>query len=126
MHPRQTGRGDTRGQNTSRNLEGLRGVSIEVILHVRRRTILLWTIAILLLGAGPLMAYGPLVPWSPIHPGYDELRLARSRVLYPSGTTLPEVYRHIDDWIAEGETFHSMRANKRITIVLCRDWKSVL
>lgn len=88
----------------------------------RRLKVLLWTVCILLISAGPLMAYGPLVPWSPIHPGYSELRLERARVLYPSDRTMPDAYRHIDQWIAEGEAFHSLRVGTRITVVLCRNW----
>jgi hypothetical protein len=82
----------------------------------------LWTVAITLLGAGPLMAYGPLLPWSPIHPGYHELRLERARILYPAGRALPKAYHHLDEWIADGEAFHSLQIHKRITVVLCRDW----
>jgi len=95
-----------------------------VVCDVRRRRliILLSALGILLVGAGPLMAYGPLVPWSPIHPGYSELQLERARVLYPSERALPDAYRHIDQWIAEGEAFHSLHGGTRITIVLCRDW----
>ena len=72
--------------------------------------------------ATPLLAYGPLVAWSPLHPGYRELSLVRARILYPSDRTLPETYRHVDEWIAEGETFHALRVRKRITIVVCRSW----
>jgi hypothetical protein len=68
------------------------------------------------------MAYGPLVPWSPVHPGYRELTLARARVLYPADSTLPDAYRHADQWIAQGESFLALRAPARITIVLCRNW----
>jgi hypothetical protein len=92
-------------------------------IRMRWRRILLWMGAILLGAAGPLMAYGPLVPWSPIHPGYTELRLGRARILYPSERTLPEAYRHVDEWVADGETFHQLQAKSRITIVLCRSWR---
>lgn len=88
----------------------------------RARRIVLWTVAMVLTGVGPLMAYGPLLPWSPVHPGYQELRLERARVLYPADRALPEAYGHIDEWIADAEVFHSLRIHKRITVVLCRDW----
>jgi hypothetical protein len=88
----------------------------------RRRRILAWAAVLLLGAAAPLLAYGPLVPWSPVHPGYTELRLQRARILYPSERQLPDAYRRVDQLIAEGETFHALHAGKRITIVLCRDW----
>ena len=86
--------------------------------------ILMGTVAMLLGVAGPLLAYGPLLPWSPIHPGYSELRLERARILYPSDRMLPDAYRHVDEWIGEGEAFHALPAPHRITIVLCRDWSN--
>jgi hypothetical protein len=91
-------------------------------IRIRWRRILLWTGALVLVAAGPLMAYGPLVPWSPIHPGYSELRLERARVLYPSERALPDAYRHVDEWVVDGEAFHALHAPHRITIVLCRNW----
>jgi len=84
--------------------------------------ILLWAVLILLGAAAPLLAYGPLMPWSPVHPGYSELRLQRARILYPSDRQLPEAYHHVDEWIAQGEAFHQLHADRRITVVLCRDW----
>jgi hypothetical protein len=68
------------------------------------------------------LAYGPLMPWSPIHPGYQELKLSRSRVLYPNNSTLPEAYRNADTWIREAERFYDVRAPKRLNIVLVRTW----
>jgi hypothetical protein len=70
----------------------------------------------------PVMAYGPLVPWSPVHPGYEELTLSHARVLYPKGGVLPGAYRNADAWIVEAEAFHELPAPKRITIILCRNW----
>jgi hypothetical protein len=66
--------------------------------------------------------YGPLFPWSPVHPGYREQRFNRSRVIYPSGIELPDDYIHVDDYIARAESFHFLPMPSRITVILCRDW----
>jgi hypothetical protein len=93
------------------------------LLVVRRaRRILFLLLAAVVLAAIPTLAYGPLIPWSPIHPGYQELTLSRSRVLYPANSTLPEAYRHADTWIREAERFYDVPAAKRVNIILVRSW----
>jgi hypothetical protein len=67
--------------------------------------------------------YGPLFPWSPVHPGYVSQRFARADVLYPSGTTLPDAYRQIDSLIAESEQFHRLPMPHRMTVIACRSWE---
>ena len=71
------------------------------------------------------LAYGPLIPWSPIHPGYRELTLSRARVLYPANSTLPGAYRNADTWIREAERFYGVAANKRVNIILVRSWSDL-
>ena len=88
----------------------------------RARRILLLLLTALVVAAIPALAYGPLIPWSPIHPGYQELKLGRARILYPTGSTLPDAYRHADAWIREAERFYDVRAPRRLNIVLVRTW----
>lgn len=90
-------------------------------MRVSRRSLVVALLLVLTVPAG-LLAYGPLMAWSPVHPGYDQLTLSRARILYPSGTTVPDAYRHVDRWIAEAEVFLELRAPSRITIVICRQW----
>jgi len=93
------------------------------LLAMRRaQRILLLLLTTLVLAALSALAYGPLIPWSPIHPGYQELTLSRSRVLYPVNSTLPEAYRNADTWIREAERFYDVTAAKRVNIVLVHNW----
>ncbi|MEZ5356321.1 MAG: hypothetical protein R2762_27105, partial [Bryobacteraceae bacterium] len=70
----------------------------------------------------PAFAFGPLLPWSPVHPGFAELRMARGRVLYPAGTSLPPAYRDLDAMVAEAEAFHGYRASSPIHVVVSGSW----
>jgi hypothetical protein len=88
----------------------------------RTRRVALVILAAIVVVTIPALAYGPLIPWSPIHPGYQELKLARARVLYPANTTLPEAYRNADVWIRDAERFYDVRAPRRVNIVLVRTW----
>ncbi len=66
--------------------------------------------------------YGPLIAWSPLHPGYAKLRFTRADVLYPADGPPDAAYRDVDRYIAMAETFHRLRCSKRITVVACRNW----
>ncbi len=66
--------------------------------------------------------YGPLLPWSPVHPGYEEHEFARAKVLYPVGSKYPEVLTHVDEYITRAEKFHRLAMKSRVTMVLCSDW----
>ena len=65
---------------------------------------------------------GPLFPWSPLKPGYTHFTLHRADIYYPSGTTLEEAYRQVDNYIAEAETFHRLKMPDRITVIAPRTW----
>ncbi len=75
--------------------------------------------AILALLAFP---YGPMFPWSPWKPGYVHTPLSRADIYGPAGVTLPEPYRHVDEYIALAEIFHQLKISKRILIVGCANW----
>jgi hypothetical protein len=70
--------------------------------------------------------YGPLFAWSPVHPGYEKLRLTRADVLYPSGLTLDPACLEVDRYIAMAESFHQLKCSKRITVVVCRNWSDCI
>lgn len=66
--------------------------------------------------------YGPLIPWSPIHPGYQELATQRTDILFPMGMKLPEAYAHIDEFVERAEKFHRLPMKSRVSVIVCRDW----
>ncbi len=69
--------------------------------------------------------YGPLFPWSPVHPGYERKQFARADVLYPSGSSLA-AYDKVDLYVAEAEKFHQLPVKSRLTVVACRNWTDVV
>ena len=84
---------------------------------------LLWPGALIACcAAGWAFAYGPLFPWSPITPGYGTLRLARSNIVFPRGQALDPAYLQVDQFLAEGETFHRLPGPARLRVVACRNW----
>lgn len=79
---------------------------------------------LLFLGAGVVLAfpYGPLFPWSPVHPGYELFSSARADVYYPAGTELESAYRDMDRHVAWAEEFHRLGLPRRVTVIACRNW----
>lgn len=65
---------------------------------------------------------GPLLPWSPVKPGYTHFILHRADIYYPSGTMLDESYKQIDVFIEEAETFHRLKMADRITVIAPSTW----
>lgn len=87
-----------------------------------KRTIL-GLIILVVLAAFP---WGPLFAWSPVHPGYTQVQFSRADVLYPHSTSLDPAYRDVDQYVVAAESFHELKASKKIKIVVCRNWNDCL
>ncbi len=83
-----------------------------------RRTLLLAVTALAMWSLG----YGPLLPWSPVRPGYNELRGKRVCIVYPENASLPDALRNPDALLDEAERFHRLSAPDYVTAVLLPDW----
>jgi len=88
-----------------------------------------WKQGIVCLAVLALLAafpWGPLFAWSPVHPGYRQVRFSRADVLYPDGTVLDQGYREVDQYVAIAERFHELKCSHKIKIVVCRNWGDCL
>jgi hypothetical protein len=66
--------------------------------------------------------WGPLFAWSPVRPGYRQIRFSRVDVVYPNGAALDPAYREVDRYVAEAEAFHEVKWEKKIRVVVCQNW----
>lgn len=80
-------------------------------------------LVLVLLAAFP---WGPLFAWSPVHPGYQQVRFSRAEVLYPDGTELDPGYLEVDEYVAIAENFHELKCSTKIKVVVCRTWSDCL
>ncbi len=87
-----------------------------------KRRVLIAAGAALGVGLVWCLLWGPLIALSPWKPGFAHLRLERADVYYPQGWTLPAAYSELDRHIAAGEAYLQLRAERRITVFLTRDW----
>lgn len=71
-----------------------------------------------------LMAFpfGPLLPWSPIKPGYSTVSYAHADVSFNKNEPEPDDYRLVDQMIAEAEAFHHLQFHKRVRVIACKNW----
>lgn len=71
-----------------------------------------------------LMAFpfGPLLPWSPIKPGYGSVSYARADVYFNKNEAEPDGYRQVDQMMAEAEAFHGLKFRRRVKVVACKSW----
>lgn len=83
-----------------------------------RRTLLLTATAITIWSFG----YGPLLPWSPIRPGFAAITDGRVTVVYPEMERLPAPLRAPAALLREAEQFHRLSASRNITVFVCPDW----
>ena len=82
-----------------------------------------WTaFAVVLVATAAAFADGPLLPWSPLKPGYTHFKLHRADIYYPTGSTLDESYRQVDSYIEEAEQFHHLKMPDRVTVIAPRSW----
>ncbi|HMV84067.1 MAG TPA: hypothetical protein PLD20_16570 [Blastocatellia bacterium] len=71
-----------------------------------------------------LMAFpfGPLLPWSPIKPGYNSVSHARADVYFNKAEAEPADCRAVDQMMAEAEGFHGLKFQKRVKVIDCKNW----
>ena len=67
-------------------------------------------------------AYGPLLPWSPVKPGYAIAPFSRAEIFFASSRPLPGAYSEIDAIVTEAEAFHRLRFQRPVRVIGCKNW----
>jgi hypothetical protein len=66
--------------------------------------------------------FGPLLPWSPIKPGYRTISYAHADLYYNKAEAEPSDYKDLDRMMAEAEAFHHLSFHKKVRVIECKDW----
>ena len=67
-------------------------------------------------------AYGPLLPWSPVKPGYSMASFPRAEIFFGRTSPLPGDYREIDAIMTDAEAFHRLRFQRPVRVIACKNW----
>ena len=67
-------------------------------------------------------AYGPLLPWSPVKPGYNSAAFPRADVYFSRSGPMLDDYREIDSIMREAEIFHRLQFHRRVRVIACKNW----
>jgi hypothetical protein len=86
---------------------------------VRKTVVLLAVVAALALVIVQF-PYGRLFPWSPVKPGYSEIKFAKVALIVPRGVLLTEELAGLDQIVADVESFHRLEFKKTVRIILAR------
>lgn len=66
--------------------------------------------------------FGPLLPWSPVKPGYHTISYASADVYFSGGNDQPGDYGDVDRMMRDAETFHRMKYLRRVKVIACKSW----
>lgn len=65
--------------------------------------------------------FGPLLPWSPVKPGYHAASYASADVYLGGGDQLG-AYGDVDRMMRDAEAFHQMKYQRRVNVIACKSW----
>ena len=92
-------------------------------MNKRAKTVLKIAAPIAVAGVAAVLLYallfGPLFAFSPLKSGFNELRLGRCKVSYPSGATPDPAYSQLDNLMAQTEAFHRLTFKKNVRVIVC-------
>jgi hypothetical protein len=66
--------------------------------------------------------FGPLLPWSPLKPGYHTVSYASADVYFSDPDEQLGDYGGVDQLIMEAEAFHGMKYLRRVKVIACKNW----
>ncbi len=78
---------------------------------------------VLVLAVAMAFPFGPLLPWSPIKPGYGAQAFARGKVFFNQADAMPVDYQGLDDLMKEAEAFHHLQFHEPVTVLDCKNWR---
>jgi len=70
---------------------------------------------VLILGLG----FGPLFPWSPVHPFYSVTETAKAVVIIRDPSRLDPCFKDIDRIMAKAENFCNLRFHQKVKVIVC-------
>lgn len=90
-------------------------------MKIRKRKIIVSVFTCFAFLLAMAFPFGPLLPWSPVKPGYHTISYASADVYFGGADQLDD-YGGVDRMMREAEAFHQMKFNHRVKVIACRNW----
>jgi hypothetical protein len=89
-------------------------------LKKRRIFVVIFTLLVFLLTMA--FPFGPLLPWSPVKPGYHTVSSASADVYFSGGDDQLGDYGGVDRMMHDAEAFHHLKYLRRVKVIVCKNW----
>src|SRR5262249_60354867 len=66
--------------------------------------------------------FGPVLPWSPVKPGYHAIGYASADVYLSGDINQAGEYCDVDQLMRAAEAFHRMKYLQRVKVIACKNW----
>jgi hypothetical protein len=92
------------------------------LMKIKKRKIVISVAALLFLLMAMAFPFGPLLPWSPVKPGYHTVSYASADVYIGGVDDQTGAYGEVDSMMREAEAFHQMKYLRRVKVIACKSW----
>src|SRR5262249_30858820 len=91
-------------------------------MRLKKRRIFIGVSTLLAFLLAMAFPFGPLLPWSPVKPGYHMISYASADVYLGGDNNQPGEYGDVDQMMRAAEAFHRMKYLRRVKVIACQRW----
>jgi len=91
-------------------------------MRLKKRRIFVGVLTLLVFSLAMAFPFGPLLPWSPVKPGYHTVSYASADVYLGGADDQLGDYGDVDRMMRDAEAFHQMKYPHRVKVIACKSW----
>ena len=91
-------------------------------MKLKKRGIFIGVLSSLVFLLAMAFPFGPLLPWSPLKPGYHAISYASADVYFGGADDQLGDYGDVDRMMHDAEAFHRMKYLRRVKVIACKSW----
>ncbi len=91
-------------------------------MRLKKRRIFIGALISLAFLLAMAFPFGPLMPWSPVKPGYHRVSYASADVYLGGGDNQLGDYGGVEKMMRDAEKFHRMEYLRKVKVIACKSW----
>jgi len=91
-------------------------------MRLKKRKIFIGVLTLFAFLLAMAFPFGPLLPWSPVKPGYHAISYASADVYFSGANDQLGDYGDVDRIMRDAEAFHRMKYQRRVKVIACKSW----